>query len=939
MKKIPGILLFLLHFVLIPAQQDSIYVQARLAEDRRTLHISQEIIYHNKTATPLSQTTLLNWTAAYQNRDTGLYHRKIEDRNKNLHFAAPEDLGALHNLSITVNGQPAADPFNTKSENLPVRFPEDLQPGHRAILQVDYTLQLPLANFTGYGTSEKNITLKYFFPVPDGFATSGNSARKYLDIEETGSHSIYWTINLDLPANYYSKSNLIQQQPNYFSGVLKGDPELLISAQNYSRIVVNVDAAPVLVDFGYHISPEERTHLEFYLPLHLDFIYRRTGLRPAKIFISEKFRKKEDFFGNDDIEFWKFRFPLFTAAENTDLDYFSIISKKVVEQEMISHKEEDHWFKNGIKTYLELQYLKKNYGDYKLLGQLTEARIFGVRPLKLFHASRLKLAERYGIAYQYMMTQNLDQKIDGDFKDLSNFNQMIISNFETGSLFNFVAEKMGTDAFENFLTAYIRKNQNQQIDTGDFLDQLAINSQYSSLFLEKMIARKHRVNFNVKKFKREDGNLLVKVKKNTADPVPFKLETISPQGETRTHWFGTPERPSADFYVVPEADAQKIVINSGHFFPEKNYRDNYLYTRGVFSNTKKIRFKLIKDIPNYEYNEIYLNPRLSFNAYDNVLLGLNFRNESLFSHKFAYSLTPYYSTGTGKLTGSGGVTYSIMPAESFFQSLDIGLSGSYFHYDHHLSYRKFGTSAVMHFAKNPRSAVSRRVGISLNHYDKDLTPEMVLNREYDTYNLWSANYGYTNNQLIHERSFGAYIQGMQDFTKIAAEASYRYEYAPNKKIAFRLFGGYFLNNDTRNDIFDFGISRVSNYSFSYGLIGQSATTGLLSQQFILADGGFKSRIDGTANQWITALNADSHVWKMFNIYADAGVYKNKNTDPKFIWDSGVKVRIIPDFLEVYLPVYSSLGFEPAARNYAERIRFTLVLNLNAVINTLRRGWY
>src|SRR5690606_40134235 len=119
--------------------------------------------------------------------------------------------------------------------------------------------------------------------------------------------------------------------------------------------------------------------------------------------------------------------------------------------------------------------------DYKLLGQLTEARIFGVRPLKLFHASRLKLAERYGIAYQYMMTQNLDQKIDGDFKDLSNFNQMIISNFETGSLFNFVAEKMGTDAFENFLTAYIRKNQNQQIDTGDFLDQLAINSQYSSL--------------------------------------------------------------------------------------------------------------------------------------------------------------------------------------------------------------------------------------------------------------------------------------------------------------------------------------------------------------------------------------------------------------------------------------------------------------------------
>ena len=84
---------------------------------------------------------------------------------------------------------------------------------------------------------------------------------------------------------------------------------------------------------------------------------------------------------------------------------------------------------------------------------------------------------------------------------------------------------------------------------------------------------------------------------------------------------------------------------------------------------------------------------------------------------------------------------------------------------------------------------------------------------------------------------------------------------------------------------------------------------------------------------------DSHVWKMFNIYADAGMYKNRSESPKFIWDSGVKVRIIPDFLEVYLPVYSTLGFEPSFKDYAQRIRFTLVLNLGAVVNTARRGWY
>ena len=41
---------------------------------------------------------------------------------------------------------------------------------------------------------------------------------------------------------------------------------------------------------------------------------------------------------------------------------------------------------------------------------------------------------------------------------------------------------------------------------------------------------------------------------------------------------------------------------------------------------------------------------------------------------------------------------------------------------------------------------------------------------------------------------------------------------------------------------------------------------------------------------------------MFNLYADAGIYKNKYHNPKFIWDSGIKLKVIPDFLEIYFPV-------------------------------------
>ena len=211
--------------------------------------------------------------------------------------------------------------------------------------------------------------------------------------------------------------------------------------------------------------------------------------------------------------------------------------------------------------------------------------------------------------------------------------------------------------------------------------------------------------------------------------------------------------------------------------------------------------------------------------------------------------------------------------------------------------------------------------------------------EYAKYNLWNLGYGYADRSIIHEKSFSTNLQWMEDFQKISAEAFYRWEYAQDKKVSFRFFGGYFITNKTKNNLFDYGISRVSNYAFSYGLLGQSATSGLFSQQFILAEGGFKSHVGKSVNQWITAVNIDSHVWKWFNVYADAGVYKNRLMNPQFIWDSGVKVKVIPDFLEIYFPIQSSLGFEPSFKDYGSRIRFTLVLNFNAITNYFRRGWF
>ncbi|KAA0130560.1 M1 family metallopeptidase [Chryseobacterium sp. SN22] len=922
----------------VSAQKDSIYIEAKLSQDRKMLDVNEEIVYYNHSAKDLDSIKLLNWVAAYDRRGTALVYRKLEDRNTDLHFAKQNQLGKLLQLQVKSSDQdiPVS---NTSEENLFLPLKEILKPGEKVKLQLQYKIQLPDSRFTGYGASAANTALKYFFIVPDRFDPDNISPRKYQDIEESVSFNTFWTVNFDLPVNYFVESNLKQTQINSFNGYLDADPEFLISPNEYPSITVNTGDIHTEVKFGYNLTPEEKQNLEFYLPLQLKFIKERIGTLPESIYISEKFRNKEDFFGNNDISFWKYRFRLFTSAENTDMDYFGIVSKKVLDESIITDKQDFHWFKNGLKSYLEIQYLRKFYSNTKLLGMLNDTKIFGIKPLKLFHASDVKLTERYGLGYQYIMSQNLDQKIDEKFAALSNFNDMAISSFETGTLFNYSADKMGYQNFENLVQYFIARNKDQETDPTDFLKELAEKDKRNS-YLSGFIQHKNRVNFNLKRFRKEGDSLAVKIEKNTSANIPVKLQTISSEGRIKEYWVETGENQKTKTVTIPAVDIYKITLNDEYIFPESNYRDNYLYAKGLFSNTKKIKLKLIKDIPNPEFNEIYINPRVRFsNTYDKFLIGLNFKNQSFFDQKFLYSLTPTYSTGTGKLTGSGAIAYSFLPAESLIRSLTFGVSGSYFHYDYDLAYRKASIYSNLNFMKNPRSTVSSSLGISYNYFERDLSPLMIANNDYDRYNLWSAGYGYNDSQSIHEKSLGVSTQWMEDFHKVTAEGFYRWEFAPRQKLSVRLFAGYFIKNNTRNNTFNYGISRVSDYSFSYNLLGQSATGGILSQQFILADGGFKSFIPGTVNKWITSVNLDTSVWKIFHVYADAGVYDNKNQSTKFIWDSGVKVRIIPDFLEVYLPVQSSLGFEPAFKDYGKRIRYTLILNLSSIINAARRGWY
>ena len=54
----------------------------------------------------------------------------------------------------------------------------------------------------------------------------------------------------------------------------------------------------------------------------------------------------------------------------------------------------------------------------------------------------------------------------------------------------------------------------------------------------------------------------------------------------KTFWYDTNYQDSSCGYVIPDNEAVKIVINDLYAFPENNFRDNYLYTKGIKDNAK-----------------------------------------------------------------------------------------------------------------------------------------------------------------------------------------------------------------------------------------------------------------------------------------------------------------------------------------------------------------
>ena len=74
------------------------------------------------------------------------------------------------------------------------------------------------------------------------------------------------------------------------------------------------------------------------------------------------------------------------------------------------------------------------------------------------------------------------------------------------------------------------------------------------------------------------------------------------------------------------------------------------------------------------------------------------------------------------------------------------------------------------------------------------------------------------------------------------------------------------------------------------------------------------------------------------IYGDVGFIKSRNENGRLLYNSGVRLNLVPDYFELFLPVHASNGWQFDG-NYGQKIRFVVTLSPQILVNLVKRRWF
>ncbi len=918
--------------------QTSIAVNASLNEAENSFSIEQEIIYENTGNVPLDEIYLNDWANSFSDKSTPLARRFAEDYIRRFHFAKEEERGGT-NIDFIISGNSKDSLDWKRPEGAPdlikINLKTPLLPGKKYYLQLNYKVKIPSDKFTRYGIDDAgNYKLKHWYITPAVYNKEWQVySHKNLDNEYTPPANI--DITLNIPPQYYVASAL-----NSLGITTKnGNKMVRLAGKNRVESKIYITKS-YLFESIYANSLQVLTNIEddglrpelkgLMLDRILKFLEGRLGEYPHNtVFITQDDYLNNPVYGLNQLPSFIRPFP---DGFQYDIKQLKTLLDYYLKTTVFINPLKEKWVHDGIMVSLMMDYVDQYYPHMNLLGNLSD--IIGIR---WFHAADLEFNDQYQFLSMNTTRLNLDQPLSTAQDSLVKFNRTIANAYKAGVGLKYVEYFLGDDAVKNSISEFYEKHKLQLASESDFEEILKKNAQKDlDWFFKDYVKTNKKIDFTIQTVKKEKDSLRVKIRNKQKNSMPVSLYGLSNGEVIYKTW--VEDITNTREVSIPKENIDRVALNYEQKIPEFNERDNYKRVTTLFN--KPLQFRLLQDVEDPRYTQLFFMPEFDYNLYDGISIGPKLYNTTVLKKNFEFKIAPKYGFNSETLVGSAGFSHNLQFKNQKLHSVQYGISGTRFSYAYNLFYEKF-TPFLRFSYRNPYLRDNKRQSLLIRNVN--VNRDIDINNPVDkpNYNVFNVNYRYSDANMVDYFSGSLDYQLSDKFSKVSLSLEYRKLFQNNRQINFRFFAGSFLYNDDRNsDYFSFALDRPTDYLFDYNYYGRSQGSGLFSQQIIMAEGGFKSQLQPEfANQWLTSLNGSTNLWKWIFIYGDVGLVKNREQDPALLYDSGLRVSLVADYFEVFFPVYSNLGWEVSQPDYDQKIRFIVALDIKTLIKLFTRQWY
>lgn len=914
-------------------------IVADVDTNAHTISIQQEITFTNSLSVALNTIVLNDWIHAYSNKETPLARRFADEFVRAFHMAPDEDRGFTAIKSVTSEskeleyGRPEKHP-----DIVEVKLVQPLQPGESITLKLDYGVKIPNDRFTRYGFDNKgNMVLKNWYLTPARLENGAFVYHSNENLDDIANSVTDFELQLTAPEGYTITSDLNSfnvlkpsgKNTVGFSGKGRTDFSLYLENGATAFERYNFDGFEVVTS----LKTTKTTDMQRTLVIEnvVSFAKENLGDYPFEIItVSQTDYDRNPVYGLNQLPAFLSPFPDSFLYE---VRFLKTYLNNYLKNTLKLDPRKDNWLYDGIQMHLMMKYIDEYHPDKHMTGTLANWGI--LRGHNLF---RVPFNGQYNYLYLLMARKNLDQPIGDPKNTFIKFNEQISGKYRAGLSINYLDDYLGNDAVQKSFSEFCALNKTKQTTREDFRAILNKNTaKNTDWFFDTVVETRELIDFRFEDVKENKDSVAVTVKNRTGADVPVSLFGINKDEVVFKQWIDNVKADST--LVIPRNGAEKLVLNYNNAMPEYNTRNNWHRLGKFFPNNRPFKFTFFQDLEDPRYNQVFYVPSFVYNLYDGVSVGMRFHNKSLLEKPFIFDIEPTYSSKTQSLIGSVGFLYNHYIREGSLYNIRYGLSGSTYHYAPDAAYVKFTPSIQFRIRDNDYRE-NKKQFILVRHVMVDREASVFANttEQNENYSVFNLRYSKFENTITRLYSYFTDAQFSDNFGKLSGEIQFRRLFNNNRQINLRLYAGMFLYRNTTSEFFSFGLDRPTDYLFDYNFYGRSEETGLFSQQFILAEGGFKSKLDTRyANQWMTTVNGSFNIWNWVEVYGDAGLFRNKYRDAEFVWDSGIRLNLVPDYFELYFPVYSSNGFE-IDNNYGEKIRFTVTISPSTLINLFTRKW-